>query len=50
MGYLYRGVEVAATERLIGAPQAVDDLLISVGHRPRSISRRLRLCPTEESG
>src|SRR4051794_12864473 len=39
MGNLYRGVEVAATERLVSAAQALDDLLISVGHRPRSISR-----------
>jgi hypothetical protein len=37
---LYRRLEVAPIERLVDSPQASDDLLAAVGHRPRSISRR----------
>jgi hypothetical protein len=38
MGQLYRGVEVAAIEGVIGTAQAIDHLLLSVRHRPSSIS------------
>jgi hypothetical protein len=39
MGHFSRRVEVLAVERVVAAPQSGDDLLVSVGHRPRSISR-----------
>jgi hypothetical protein len=42
MGPLYRDVEVAAIEGVIGTAQALDHLLLSVGHPPRSI-------PTQET-
>jgi hypothetical protein len=38
MGDFHRGIEVSAIERPISALQAGDHLLVSVGHRPRSIA------------